>query len=261
MSTGGPERGSKWYNCRTMAKQKSLDAYEERYRLVFAAGALYWNDPRPNPNLMGILSQMRAGSRCIEFGCGEGYQAELMASGGHSVTAIDLSPTAIARARQRSQLNQLVDYRVGDVTDGSSLSLVEASYDLAIDIGCLHMMVEDEDRGSYLSLARRVLKTGGRFFLQEGLDLDDVSPSTAEEARELADTRALAALPRGTATPRTIMTADGTKEVALPLCASRMLILQGYVRELESHGFRIVSARRAGGANTAYEAIIFAERP
>jgi protein-L-isoaspartate O-methyltransferase len=78
-----------------MAKQESLYAYENRYRQVFDAGALYWNDPRPNPHLAQMLHHLPVPSRCVEFGCGEGYQAYLMASYGHFVTAIDLAPTVL----------------------------------------------------------------------------------------------------------------------------------------------------------------------
>jgi len=240
-----------------MTKQQGLGAYEDRYKLVFAAGALHWNDPRPNHHLSLLVRQLPAHCNCIEFGCGEGYQARFLASQGHMVTAIDLSPTAIAKAIRETLPNQQVRFLVGDVTDALSLNLLGGSYELAVDIGCLHMMAKDEDRLNYLNLVYNVLKTGGRFFLQNGLDLDDVCPQSDEEAKQLAEEKALQAKPSGHPTPRKIVTPDGERELLLPLCpACKMLSLDSYIQELASHGFRILSAERTIGVNCSYEAII-----
>jgi SAM-dependent methyltransferase len=227
-----------------MPKQQGLYSYEDRYKRVFAAGALHWNDPTPNPALCRPLEQLPEHSNCIEFGCGEGYQACLMASRGHSVTAIDLSPTAIARAIRETSSDCPVNFLVGDVTDASPMCLSVASYDLAVDIGCLHMMTEDEDRASYFDLVRNVLRPGGKFFLQEGLDADGEKPG-----------------PGGDLMPRTIMTAGGLREVLLPLLLCRFLSLEGYVGELTRHGFSVLSAERKGGTNATYEGVVVAENP
>ncbi len=130
MSRGESLRAGRGTIAPHMARQKSLDAYEERYRLVFAAGALHRNDPRPNANLLDVLSRFRTRSRCIEFGCGEGFQAALMASHGHFVTAIDISPTPIVKAKRMLKPGQQVDFVVGDMTDASSVNLSDASYEI-----------------------------------------------------------------------------------------------------------------------------------
>ena len=119
-----------------MIDRTHKNAYDDRYKAVFAAGALHWNDPRPNAGLLRVVSQLDPGSECIEFGCGEGYQAYLVSSLGHSVTAIDLSPTAIDKARRNALSGSRVRFLVGDVTDPPSLNLPDASYHLAFDIGC-----------------------------------------------------------------------------------------------------------------------------
>ncbi len=71
---------------------------DDRYRRVFGAGALHWKYPQPNPHLRQVADMLAPHSKCVEFGCGEGYQARFLASFGHRVIAIDLSPTAIAKA-------------------------------------------------------------------------------------------------------------------------------------------------------------------
>lgn len=242
-----------------MAKQQDLNAYEDRYRLVFAAGALHWNDPRPNRHLSRLLEQLPEAANCVEFGCGEGYQARFVASRGHTVTGVDLSPTAIAKAISETPSHLQVRFLVGDVTDALSLGLPEASFDLAVDIGCLHMMADDEDRVSYLASVRALLKPEGYFFLQDGLDLDDVSPQSSAEAKELAEAKALQAKPAGHPVPNTIMTSGGVRKLLLPLCPTcRMPTLQGYVQEISDHGFRVVSAEYTAGVNCRYEAVVVA---
>ncbi len=223
-----------------MARQKDLGAYEDRYRLVFAAGAVRWNDPRPNPHLVRALSGVLAGSRCIEFGCGEGYQTHLMASMGFRVTGIDMSATAIAKARSEAPQAPRVEFLTGDVTDSASLKLPHGSYDMAVDIGCLHMLVDEWDRAAYLQLVHNVLKPGGKFFLQNGLDLDDVDPESEEEARRIDELRRERAGRSGSPSTRTIMTAKGAKELSLPLLPARMVSLKSYARELENHGLTVV---------------------
>ena len=245
-----------------MARQQGLYAYDDRYRRVFDAGAIHWNDPEPNSSLARVLDQLPRRSRCVEFGCGEGYQARFIASRGHSVTAIDLSPTVIAKAIRETPPGLRVRFIVGDVTDPVSLDLPPSCFQLAVNIGCLHMMANDEDRAAHLGLIHRALVSGGKLFLQNGLDPDDVTPASAEERHELAEIREHKALAPGHPVQNTIVTAEGPRTLMLPLCpACRMLSLDGYVRELADHGFRILSAERRGSANCSFEAVILAERP
>lgn len=68
------------------------------------------------------------------------------------------------------------------------------------------------------------------------------------------------------------MTADGVREIRLPLLPARMLSLEGYVEALTRHGFRIVSIERttdyhsqskeqATAVNTEHEVVIIAAKP
>jgi SAM-dependent methyltransferase len=252
-----------------MPIQQSLYAYDDRYTRVFAAGGLNWNLPHPNPALSRLLDSLPTGSNCIEFGCGEGYQARLMASRGFVVTAIDLSPAAIYKAVRETSPDCRVNFLVGDVTDIASLRLPESAFDLAVDIGCLHMMTEDEDRTGYLKMVFNVLKSGGRFFLQEGLREDEVRQATDKTAggAGLGNSRSPAGDP-----PRTIITADGIREIRLPLLPARMVSLEDYVVEITHYGFNVFSVEQtagyrtssrsnAVGVNTDNEVIIIAEKP
>jgi SAM-dependent methyltransferase len=252
-----------------MPIQQSLYAYDDRYRRVFEAGGLNWNSPHPNPALSRLLDDLPTRSRCIEFGCGEGYQARFMASQGHTVTAIDLSPAAVDKAVRETPPDYRVTFFVGDVTDAASIRLPSSAFDLAVDIGCLHMMTEDKDRNAYLDLVHGVLKPGGRFFLQEGLREDEVRLETDKTAGGAGSSSSIS--PAGDP-PRTIMTADGVRAIKLPILPARMLSLEGYVEELKQNGFQIVSIERttdyhsssqehATASNTEHEVVIIALKP
>src|SRR5208337_711018 len=159
-----------------MSKQLDLNAYEDRYRLVFSQGGLYWNDPEPNLKLKELADSLPEGSQCVEFGCGEGYQSRLLASCGHFVLGVDLSPSAIKRAWENTSEGMNVRYEIADVTDPTSSDMKKDYYDLAVDISCLHMMVNQDDRDNYLKMVWGSLKSKGLFYLQNGLDTSTIQP-------------------------------------------------------------------------------------
>jgi len=75
-----------------------------------------WADMRPNPNLANWLegnpSSARSG-KALVVGCGLGDDAEALAARGLSVTAFDISATAIDWCRRRFH-GSIVDYQVAD---------------------------------------------------------------------------------------------------------------------------------------------------
>lgn len=78
-----------------MAVQKSLLAYEERYKEVYNAGGIFWNKHASPQELLNFVTQLPKGAKCIEFGCGEGHDVRALAKLGFKVTGIDISPTVI----------------------------------------------------------------------------------------------------------------------------------------------------------------------
>lgn len=169
-----------------LGKQQSLHAYEERYRRVFEAGALHWNDPEPNPHLSELLDRLAVGAKCVEFGCGEGYQRYLMASRRMVVTGVALSPAAITKAIRLPPPALAARFLVGDVTEDGSLALEPSSFRLVVHIGCLHMMAETEDRTAHLRLVHSLPVSGGMFFFQNSLDLDDASVRSDTDREHIA---------------------------------------------------------------------------
>ena len=71
--------------------------------------AIPWANLTPNPFLMDWLNQnpMPAGKRALVVGCGLGDDAEELSRRGFSVTAFDISPTAIAWCMRRFPLSKV----------------------------------------------------------------------------------------------------------------------------------------------------------
>jgi SAM-dependent methyltransferase len=100
----------------------------------------------------------------LEIGCGAGNVALHLAWKGWRVRGIDISPTAIAWARDNARSEGLhVHFAVGDVLtlDGEK----DASQDLVLDGHCLHCII-GADRARVLASVQRVLRPGGAFLLR-----------------------------------------------------------------------------------------------
>jgi len=95
-----------------------LDWFESLYAGAGRdAGAIPWGDLKPNPNLVAWLDRYSVrgdGRRAMVVGCGLGDDAEELVQRGFAVTAFDVSPTAIAWARERFA-GSAVDYQVADL--------------------------------------------------------------------------------------------------------------------------------------------------
>lgn len=105
----------------------------------------------------------RAGVRFVEVGCGAGANLWYLAREGFSVCGIDVSPTAIARARDYLAAEKLsADLRAGD--GGAVLrGLPGGKFDCMVDVGCIQCNTLADAR-ALVDEATRVLKPGGRCF-------------------------------------------------------------------------------------------------
>ncbi|GAA4608708.1 SAM-dependent methyltransferase [Actinoplanes octamycinicus] len=75
-----------------------------------------WDVAAASVNLREFPLPPGEGRRALVVGCGPGRDAEHLAALGYAVTAFDISPTAIALARERHP-GSPVDYRVADLLD------------------------------------------------------------------------------------------------------------------------------------------------
>jgi 2-polyprenyl-3-methyl-5-hydroxy-6-metoxy-1,4-benzoquinol methylase len=87
--------------------ERTIPGAVRGWGMAHHAGRYLWAMPRVE------------GCRVADLGCGTGYGSYLLSwSGATSVTAVDISPDAIAYAREHYAG---VDYRVGDLTDAGTL--------------------------------------------------------------------------------------------------------------------------------------------
>jgi SAM-dependent methyltransferase len=100
-----------------------------------------------------------SGQRVLEMACGLGELSRLLASGGASVTAVDLSANMLGHAKSEDAARPLgIGYLVGDVTttdwwDGDAFD----------GIVCNMALMDIDDLGAAMATAAQVLKPGGWF--------------------------------------------------------------------------------------------------
>jgi ubiquinone/menaquinone biosynthesis C-methylase UbiE len=131
-------------------------AWEEHY----AAKPQVWSG-RVNVQLAEIAGQLN-GNRALDLGCGEGADAIWLAERGWTVVAVDVSTTALSRARAAAEsrgMTERIDFQHHDLTSGfppGNFDLVSAQF--------LHSTVE-MDRTALLRRAAAVVAPGGTFLI------------------------------------------------------------------------------------------------
>lgn len=98
----------------------------------------------------------------LDIGCGAGSNLLYLASQGFRVHGIDLSPGAVAAARERIREAGLVV--TVDEGDALALPFPDSGLDAVVDNGCFHT-VPISRRERYATEVHRVLKTGGSLVL------------------------------------------------------------------------------------------------
>lgn len=151
----------------------------------------WWHLSSPSPELEAAIADGWIGTpgRVLDLGCGLGSELAHLAERGWEATGIDLSHTALGRARA---LHPRVRFVRGDVTN---LPFRERLFDVLLDRGCLHYLAR-EKWPRYADEAQRVLGPGGRFLLRvclrpQGLRnwVDDAAIRSAFRGWRITDLR------------------------------------------------------------------------
>lgn len=108
------------------------------------------------------------GKHVLEYGCGVGEHAVLLAKSGAHVSAFDLSPVSIAVARRRAELNQMEANIDLTVAAGKSLPYADESFDIIFGLAILHHL---DVTASWADLYR-VLKAGGKAVFVEPMGMN-----------------------------------------------------------------------------------------
>ncbi|HUE77185.1 MAG TPA: class I SAM-dependent methyltransferase [Longimicrobiales bacterium] len=125
--------------------------------------------------------------RILDLGCGWGRHLSLLASAGHDVTGVDLSPALLRQVPpvRDPEPGSGDDARRPSLAAGDmrALPFADATFDVVLNLATsLGLFLEDDPARSALAEACRVLRPGGRLLI-EGMHRDDVIAHFAPRAR------------------------------------------------------------------------------
>src|SRR3954471_24584597 len=106
-----------------------------------------WDIHRPQPAIQRLADAGLLTGDVLDAGCGTGEHALLAAANGANAYGVDLSPTAIDRARRKAAERGL-DARFDD-GDVLTMPLPGDAFDVIIDSGLFHVF-DDADRARYV---------------------------------------------------------------------------------------------------------------
>lgn len=153
---------------------RPLDWFDELYRIAEGdESAILWADMTVNPNLHDWLKREQVtghGRRVAIVGCGPGDDAELLQTLGFTVTAFDISPTAIEWCRRRFP-DSAVDYCVVDLFDMPPDW--NSAFDLIVEVYTLQVFPMDLQQRALEALSALVADGGTLLVIARGRDDDD----------------------------------------------------------------------------------------
>lgn len=140
-----------------------------------------WDIGRPQPAFVRLADRGLLSGRLLDSGCGTGENVLLAAARGAEATGVDISPQAIARARDKAAERGLTARF--EVADALRLGQLGMTFDVLIDSGVFHIF-DDADRGRYVASLAAVLPPGGRCYL---MCFSDRQPGTVGPRRVRQD--------------------------------------------------------------------------
>ncbi|MEQ7007556.1 class I SAM-dependent methyltransferase [Actinopolymorpha sp. B17G11] len=157
-----------------MAGEYYYAEHQAAYERLAREGKSEWNDLFNDDGfphrafLETALSRLEvpSGARVLEYGCGTGRAASVLAAAGFRVHAVDLIPTAITMARQFAAESGLtIDFEVRDVCQ----TTFQASYALVVDGFCLQSIVTTGDRSRLFAAVRSALDRNGHYLISTAM--------------------------------------------------------------------------------------------
>src|SRR5689334_11966546 len=145
---------------RSLAAQAISDGeplrwFEELYAAADRGEAVVpWADLAPNPVLVREVGALEvAGLRTLVVGCGYGDDAAFLAQAGADVTAFDVSPSAVAHARERFAD---LDIRWAVASATAPPAEWAGAFDLVVEIFTLQVLPPAEREAAGFALGRCV---------------------------------------------------------------------------------------------------------
>jgi SAM-dependent methyltransferase len=150
---------------------------------AYREGTPPWESGTPSEELVRALSEgIIRPCPVLELGCGTGADAVWMARRKFDVTAVDVSPMAIERARTRAEMaDASLRFVLEDVFRFAKQNA--ETFDLVYDAGFYHF-IRRVDLVRFLDLLWRVTKPGSLYLVMAGSDQETASggpPQVSEE--------------------------------------------------------------------------------
>jgi SAM-dependent methyltransferase len=121
-----------------------------------------WDIGRPQPAFVRLADSGLLCGRVLDAGCGTGEHTLLAAAHGADAAGVDISPRAIAQAREKAAGRGLaVRFEVADALNLGQLGM---AFDTVIDSGLFHVF-DDRGRVQYVTSLASVLQSGGTCYL------------------------------------------------------------------------------------------------
>jgi SAM-dependent methyltransferase len=121
-----------------------------------------WDNKAPSESVMAWQTRGWVHGDVLDIGCGFGDNAVYLAKSGHSVTGLDISPTALITAERRAE-DAGVDVKFA-VADSTKLDGYTDAFDTVIDSGLFHCL-DDDGRRSYAAAAPRATRPDATLLL------------------------------------------------------------------------------------------------
>ena len=158
---------------------------ENRFFDRYRTGQTPWAHARPDFNLIEMVQKHKiTPSKVLDAGCGLGVESVWMAQSGFEVTATDIAPIAIEKARDSAQSTNLaINWLTMDLL---SDSFDNDSFGFIFDRGFFHAFDLPEERTLIAQKFNRFLKTGGLWLTLMG-NGDGVAERTGPPLRRASD--------------------------------------------------------------------------
>lgn len=139
------------------------DKWEEIYK-KYRSESLPWELGEPRPVLVELIKSQKVTpkGKALDICCGLGTNTIYLAQAGFETTGLDISKTAVARAKAKA-LQADVDIRFL-VSSALDFAFKTDEFDFIFDMGCFHHILPP-DRRRFIHGTRRVLKEGGHYFM------------------------------------------------------------------------------------------------